>query len=442
MQRYKNITMFKLILKLFAFAFLILAIFVAAFSYEIFSAGQKIFSAGQEQSSIIKQFRELVFNPTKELRGEENNRINILFLGTGGEGHSGGELTDTIMIASIKPQEKEAALLSFPRDMYVQIPETNINTKINAIKVFGDKSAKKNGIDLIKKVANEISGLDIHYYVQLDFQGFTKIIDDLGGIDVYLETDINDPTYPNFNRGYDPFYISKGWHHLDGATALKVARSRHSKMGDFDRIQRQQAIIKSTKQKMFEKYTKFDVITFKNILNSLSGNMKTDIQLKELPRFYKIAKETKNHRITAKTIDTKTYLNRTHIGMGYTLQAKDDSYDQIKNLSENIFDIEISQERIELIQKEGADIEIRNGTGTLDLANKVAQDLEELGYRIINSTNIDSPEFSGVQIYDNSENSKPNTLEFLKEKFNAVIMEVSENNFSKADFVIVLGRGF
>ena len=441
-QQYNNITMFKLILKLFVFTFLILAIFADAFSYEIFSAGQKIFSAGQEQSSIIKQFGELVFNPTKELKGEENNRINILFLGIGGEGHSGGELTDTIMIASIKPQEKEAALLSFPRDMYVQIPETNINTKINAIKIFGDKNAEKNGIDLIKKVANEISGLDIHYYVQLDFQGFTKIIDDLDGIDVYLETGINDPTYPNFNRGYDPFYISQGWHHLDGATALKVARSRHSKMGDFDRIQRQQAIIKSAKQRIFEKYAKFDIIAFKNILNSLSDNMKTDIQLKEIPRFYKIAKETKNHKITAQTINTKTYLNRTHIGMGYTLQAKDSSYEEIKNLSENIFNIEISQERLELIQKEGADIEIRNGTGTLDLANKVARDLEELGYRIINSTNIGLPEFSGVQIYDNSKEQKPNTLEFLKEKFNAVIMEVTDSKSSKADFVIVLGRGF
>ncbi|MCK5085432.1 LCP family protein, partial [Candidatus Parcubacteria bacterium] len=275
---------FKLILKLFAFIFLILAISITVFSYEMFSAGQKIFSTDKEQGSIIKQFRELVFNPTKELKGEENGRVNILFLGIGGESHHGGELTDTIMIASIKPDEKEAALLSFPRDMYVQIPETNINTKINAIKIFGDKSTKKNGIDLIKKVAQEISGLDIHYYVQLDFQGFTKVIDDLGGIDIYLETAINDPTYPNFNRGYDPFYIEEGWHHLDGATVLKVARSRHSKMGDFDRIQRQQIIIKSTKQKVFEKYTKFDIITFKNILDSLSDNMRTDIQIKELPR--------------------------------------------------------------------------------------------------------------------------------------------------------------
>ncbi len=432
----------KLLLKIFLFLFIASSCFIFIFTYKIFSEGNKIFTS-KNNDSILKQFEQLVFNPTEKLKGEDDNRINILFLGIGGKNHSGGTLTDTIIILSIKPYEKEAAILSIPRDLYVNIPETNMNTKINAVKLYGDKR-NNDGISLIKSVVKEISDLDIHYFVQLDFQGFIKIVDDLEGIDVYLENDINDPSYPNFTNGYDPFYISKGWQHLDGQTALKVARSRHSKMGDFDRIQRQQKIIKAIKQKIFEKYAKFDIFTFSDMLSSLSDNMTTDIQLKEIPRFYKITKEIKNHKITADVIDTKKYLNRTYVGMGYTLQAKNNSYDQIKNLSENIFDIEISQERMELIQKEGADIEIRNGTGTLDLANKVAQDLEELGYRIINSTNIDSPEFSGVQIYDNSENSKPNTLEFLKEKFNAVIMEVSDsdNKSSKADFVIVLGRGF
>lgn len=433
--------MLKFILKLFLASIFALAIFAGVFSYGIFSAGQKIFSGGEE-ASIAKQLGELIFNPVEKLKGEDDGRINILLLGMGGEGHSGGELTDTIMIASVKPLEKEAALLSVPRDLYVRIPGTNMNTKINAVKAYGDKSKDKNGMELITGVAEEISGLDIQYYIQLDFQGFTKIIDDLGGIDVYLESDINDPTYPNFNNGYDPFYISKGQHHLDGATALKVARSRHSKMGDFDRIQRQQNIIKSAKQKVFEKYESFDILALKNILNSLGDHLKTNIQLKELPRFYKLAEEIKNHKITAEALDTKRYLNRTYVGLGYTVEAKDGSYEKIKELSENIFDLEISEERKVLIQKEIANIEIRNGTGSLDLANKVAQDLEELGFKIINSANIAPPDFSGVIIYDNSEKLKPFTLEFLKEKFNAVIMEKSDDNPGKADFVIALGKGF
>lgn len=433
--------MFKFLLKLFFSVVLIAVIFFIIFLGDIFSAGQKIFSS-DGNTPIIRQLGELVFSPIKKLQGEDEGRINILLLGIGGEGHNGGELTDTIMIASIKPQTNEASLLSIPRDLYVQIPNTNRGGKINAVKTIGDKSKEKNGIELLKQTVSEVSDLEIHYYAQLDFNGFIKIIDDLGGIDVYLKNDLRDPAYPDFGRGYDPFYIPKGWHHLDGATALKVARSRYSRMGDFDRIERQQDIIKATKQKVFEKYSQFDIFTFKKIFISLGDNLRTDIQLKEFSRFYKIAKEIKNHKITVETIDTKRYLDRTHIGMGYTLQAKDKTYKDIKKLSVNIFDLEISNEKRELIKNEGAKIEIQNGADSPDLANKIARDLENLDYKIINSTNINTPDFFGVRIYDNSKETKPNTLEFLKEKFNAVIMEMSNDKFIETDFVIVLGKGF
>ena len=431
----------KFIIKTIIVLVLITASIAVIFSFQIFSASQKIFSQNEE-IHFVKQFGDLILHPTKSIKGEEADRINILLLGMGGENHNGGELTDTVMIASIKPSENEAALLSIPRDLYVNIPETNFNTKINAIKLFGDKSKDKNGMELLSNVVEDISGLKIHYFVQLDFQGFIKVIDDLNGIDVYLENDISDPNYPNFNNGYDPFYIEKGFHHLDGSTALKVARSRHSKMGDFDRIVRQQTIIKATKQKIFEKYESYDVILFNKMLSSLSDNLRTNLRLKELPRFYQITKEIKSHKITADVIDTQKYLNRTYVGMGYTLQAKDDSYEKIKQLSADMFNLEISEERKELIETESANIEIQNGTDSLDLANKVAFDLEEFGYRIINSTNISEPDFSGVMIYDNSKNEKPNTLDFLKEKFNAIIEESISDNFEKADFVIVLGKGF
>jgi len=414
---------------------------VAIFSFKLFSAGQKIFSA-EENTSFVKQFEDLIFNPTKSIKGEEDDRINILLLGMGGENHNGGELTDTIMIASIKPSQNEAALLSIPRDLYVHVPNSYLNTKINAVKVYGDKSPDQNGMELLTSVVEDISGLKIHYFLQLDFQGFTRIIDDLGGIDVTLENDINDPAYPNFTNGYDPFYIKKGFHHLDGATALKVARSRHSTMGDFDRIQRQQNIIKITKQKIFEKYSTYDVVLFNKMLSSLSDNLKTNLKLKELPRFYQIVKEIKSHKITADVIDTQKYLNRTYVGLGYTLQPKDQNYEEIKKLSENIFEIIISEKNEKLIQAEKATIEIQNGTGSLDLANRVASDLEQLNLRIINSTNISKPDFSGVKIFDNSKNEKPATLNFLKEKFTAILEELPTDNLTKADFVLVLGAGF
>lgn len=430
----------KTILKFFAFIFLATIVFVSAFFYEFLSASDNIFSQDEEKkTSIVKRFSDMIINPSEKLQGEENGQINILLLGIGGEGHSGGQLTDTIMIASLKPQTHEAALLSIPRDLYVEVTNTNIKSKINAVKALGDKTAQKNGIELLEQTVEEVSGLHIDYYVQLDFAGFTKIIDSVGGIDVYLENDINDTAYPDSGYGYDPFYIKKGWHHLDGATALKVARSRHSTMGDFDRIKRQQEIIKAFRQKIYEKYSNADIKAFSDILSALSSNLKTDIEMREIPRFYSVVKEIKNHNFTAQTVDTKKYLQKINVGLGYTLTG---DYQAIKNdVAENLFDLQIPENKKEAIKAENALIAIQNGTGSPDIANRIAKDMENMGFRIINSTNIDAPEFGGVGIYYPATTQKPETLQFLIDKF-AAKAEARENIDSRADFTIVLGKGF
>lgn len=431
------------ILKIFIASFLIVAVFAGAFFYKFLSASENIFSGGTGNDvSIVKQFSDIIINPSEALRGEENGQVNILLLGCGGEGHSGGTLTDTIMVFSLKPQSHEAALLSIPRDLYVEVEGTSIRSKINAVKALGDNTPQKNGIELLEQTVKEVSGLNIDYYVQLDFQGFTKIIDSVGGIDVYLENDINDPAYPDFNHGYDPFYIEKGWHHLDGATALKVARSRHSTMGDFDRIKRQQEVIKAFRQKIYEKYASADIGAFSSMFLSLSQNLKTDIEPKELPRFYQVLKGIKSPNFTATTVDTQKYLQKINVGLGYTLSTKGGDYSAINELGKNMFDMQIPEKKKEAIQKENALIAIENGTGTPDIANTIAGDLENMGFRIISSTNIESPESNGVSIYYPEGSLKTETLSFLTTKFSAK-SEIKKNNTdSRADFTIVLGKGF
>ena len=432
----------KTFLKIFTTIFLFTVVFISVFLYNLLSATGNMFISGQKtKMSVMRQFSDMIVNPSEKLKGEENRQVNILLLGCGGEGHNGGQLTDTIMIASLKPDTHEAALLSIPRDLYVEVTGTNIRSKINAVKAIGDKSAEKNGIELLEQTIEEVSGLHIDYYAQLDFQGFIKIIDSVDGIDVYLENDINDPAYPNFTNGYDPFYIKKGWHHLDGATALKVARSRHSTMGDFDRIKRQQEVIKAFRQKVYEKYSSADIGAFGDMYLSLSQNLRTDIEPKELPRFYQLLKEIKSHNITAQTVDTQTYLRGTNVGLGSTLDTKTGDYSAINELGQNLFNMQMPEKKKEAIQKEAALIAIKNGTGSLDIANTIARDLENMGFRIISSTNVDEPEFGGVSIYCSSSVEKPETLGFLMEKFSAK-PEIEEDAAARADFTIILGKGF
>jgi hypothetical protein len=180
---------------------------------------------------------------------------------------------------------------------------------------------------------------------------------------------------------------------------------------------------------------------FGDMYLSLSQNLRTDIEPKELPRFYQLLKEIKSHNITAQTVDTQTYLRGTNVGLGSTLDTKTGDYSAINELGQNLFNMQMPEKKKEAIQKEAALIAIKNGTGSLDIANTIARDLENMGFRIISSTNVDEPEFGGVSIYCSSSVEKPETLGFLMEKFSAK-PEIEEDAAARADFTIILGKGF
>jgi len=175
----------------------------------------------------------------QQLQGEADGRVNILLIGMGGTGHKGGLLTDTIMVLSIKPEAKQAALLSIPRDLYVPIPGAG-SAKINSAHALGEQRETGTGPALAKSVVGTVLDLPIHYYIRVDFAGFTKLIDAVDGLDINVEKAIADPFYPDERtEGYAPFYLKAGPKHMDGKLALKYARSRET-TSDFDRARRQQ----------------------------------------------------------------------------------------------------------------------------------------------------------------------------------------------------------
>src|SRR3989344_7006604 len=100
------------------------------FGYKILAAGNSISTVKQ---SILGQISDLFLKSGNELQGEKEGQINILLLAVGGEGHSGENLADTVMVASIRPQENKVALFSIPRDLYVQVPGQEFYSKLNAV---------------------------------------------------------------------------------------------------------------------------------------------------------------------------------------------------------------------------------------------------------------------------------------------------------------------
>ena len=166
------------------------------FGWKVYSVSQKM-SLNQNQpdgDSLKAIVSSLMPNNHIPLRGEADGRINILMLGIAGKNKPGQNLTDTIMVMSIDTKDKKIALLSIPRDLYVNVPGTNYSTKINSIYQYGLDQNK--GSDLIKQTVEDVLDIPIHYSVILDFDGFTKIIDDLGGVNVVVERDMYDARYP------------------------------------------------------------------------------------------------------------------------------------------------------------------------------------------------------------------------------------------------------
>jgi polyisoprenyl-teichoic acid--peptidoglycan teichoic acid transferase len=202
----------------------------------------------------ISQSRALLSTPMSVARSSRsvptasdeqpiNDRINILLLGVDSRpGHSLVSRTDTIMLLSVSPDQKQMALLSIPRDLYVEIPGHG-RDRINTAFVYG--AAGNNlagGAALLMQTVANTFGVAVDHYVLVDFSAVIKTVDTLGGVDLYVPYTIDDPTFPDMAYGYDPLYIPAGLHHFDGETALKYARTRHQD-NDFYRAQRQQQLL-------------------------------------------------------------------------------------------------------------------------------------------------------------------------------------------------------
>lgn len=230
---------------------------------------------------------------------ENNNPVNILLLGRPGNGYSGGNLTDTIILAHLTPAKEKATLISLPRDLLVKIPNTNKLTKINSLYNIA-------GIDGLKEKIEEITGLKIDYHVLVDLVVAQEIIELVDGLNVYVPKDIDDPFFPGPNYTYQTFNLSAGWRYLDGPEALRYIRTRYtSPNGDFDRMARQQQVITLLKQKVLELNLLWDFPTYLKMFNSLKNNIETDLGIIELKKFWEIARSIKYNQISQLVIDKK-----------------------------------------------------------------------------------------------------------------------------------------
>ncbi|MDX9970736.1 MAG: LCP family protein [Candidatus Gracilibacteria bacterium] len=253
---------------------------------------------------IYKTLSEIDYSVLLKVAGtklmeDDHGLTNFMILGIGGKNHDGGDLTDTIMIASLDNKNHHVSMVSIPRDIYLK-DATIGNSKINEMYYYAKKhfDDEKAGLDFFKTKVEELIDTEIHYYILVDFKGFKEIVDIIGGVEVQVENDIYDPYYPKDGTYlYETFSIKKGLQSLDGELALKYARSRKT-TSDFDRSFRQQQIIYAIKEKAMSGDVLFSSEKISEILDSLKSNIFTNITVGEILTLGAIAKDYSDKDIT------------------------------------------------------------------------------------------------------------------------------------------------
>ena len=275
---------------------------------------------------------ELVFKKEISLKNEDS-RVNILLQGIGGKDHDGPNLTDTIILANLNPSSNQISLTSIPRDLW--IPDLDsANKKINTAYAYGENSKQGGGIILAKAIVGKVLEQKVDYAVRIDFNGFVRAVDLLGGIDVNVERTLDDYEYPiegkdddscgqpleelealatessqleAFPCRYMHVHFDKGDKRMDGKTALIFVRSRHGtgmEGSDFARSNRQEKIIKAFKDKVFSLQTLTNPGKVISLYDILKDSIDTDIKQNEMDDFIRLAEKMKKASIQSAVIDT------------------------------------------------------------------------------------------------------------------------------------------
>jgi LCP family protein required for cell wall assembly len=221
-----------------------------------------------------------------------NNRTNILVLGVSGTGKV-SDLTDTMIFASIDKSSGDVVLLSIPRDVWLDSLQAKINTAYH----YGEEKKKDGGFILAKDAVYEILNQPVHYSLLIDFEGFVKVVDLLGGIEIKVDRRFDDYQYPiagkenddcdgdpEYQCRYQEIHFEAGLQQMDGQTALKFIRSRNAEGEegtDFARSQRQQKVILAIKDKILSYRVLLNPKKMAELKDALGDHIKTDYQFNE-----------------------------------------------------------------------------------------------------------------------------------------------------------------
>lgn len=285
----------------------------------------------KQLASFFGIFYGVTIDKAINLTKPEKETFNIALLGIGGGSHEGPNLSDTIIVANVNVKHNKVNMFSIPRDLWIP----DVKDKINSI--YAEEKEKNNGIRAVSSILEKITGEKIDYVLVLDFDGFKKLVDYFGGIDVNVVDTLDDYHYPvegsednncgksdqdiqeftatvsaesefwdYFPCRYKHLHVEQGVQHMNGQLALEFVRSRHgvgSEGSDYARSRRQQLVISALREKAFSLGVILNPVKLIGVYNILKDNIDTNIDIEKVDDFIKLASKLKGGEIKNNIIE-------------------------------------------------------------------------------------------------------------------------------------------
>ncbi len=367
------------------------------------------------------------------------SRVNLLVMGLDYRDWEAEAIphSDTMIVLTLDPLNKTAGMLSIPRDLWVAVPGYDFY-KINTAYYLGElHNLPGGGAALASRTVEELLGIPIHYYAQIDFQAFISFIDHIEGVRLTFD----EPMVLDRIGKWNTVTIEPGVITLPGDYALAYARARKTEGGDFDRAKRQQTLIMAVRDRILE----FDmmpklVARAPEIYNDLSSGINTNLSLSEAIKLGWSALEVDRNLIT------QAIISNEHISFGKSPDDLDILLpvpDKIRLIRNEVFGEggalapAAQGETQDIIAEEGARVALRNGSSQSDYAGKAAVWLREQGFNIVEESYADYTITTQIFVY----NSTPYALKWLSETMGVPSTSISYNYDPNAgvDLVVILG---
>lgn len=439
----------KRIIKWAAILLLVIVLAIGGFvAFRALLAGGNIF-----QGNLF----DLVQN--EPLKEDQNGRSNFLVFGTAedseGGTHEGGNLTDSIMVISVDQDKKDAYLISIPRDLWVDYNTTDClvgyRGKINAayLCASNDGQDERAGAAALQAKAGEILGLDVQYYIHLNFTAVVEAVDAVGGVEVTIETDdprgILDRNF-DWKCNYTCFYVKYEQGEvaqLDGERALALARARNAAGGyglaggNFDREQNQQKIIKALREKAVSVGTLTNLGAVTGLIDALGNNLRTNIETKEIRTLMALGTEISSESIlSVSLVDEEEPLVTTGNISGQSIVqpiAGLYDYSDIRRYVNRTLNASP-------IMREDPQVIVLNGGRAAGMAQIESDSLTDQGFTVILVDNAPEASYDTVEVYQLDETKTASAAKLAAVYGVTVKTETPPASVvGEADFLIILG---